>query len=196
MRGEEADGVQVGLANSTTSFTWTVNLSGTGGNPNFTLSAGETFFFGLFETGTTNVFESQYINITSNAVASSSSSTSAAARASSASETATNSPLSSTLVSSTSTSTSTPSPSSQAAKGGLSTTAKTGLGVGLGVGIVALVAGLGTGYFMHRRKKKTSAAGVPFMAEHSPYGPDGKQVLQGPQELPPTQDEHPRIYEL
>jgi hypothetical protein len=184
---EQADSFPVGLVN-TTSFIWTVNLSGTGGNPQFNLSAGETFFFGVFQTGTTNLFESQYINITSNAVASPASSSTTAVQTSTASGTSSMPPPSSTSVTPTSGSqTPSASPSSSpSAKGGLSTAAKTGLGVGLGVGVVALTAGLGAGYFLHRRKKG-SAADAHLIEEHPQDGPEGKQLVEALQEMPQTQ---------
>jgi hypothetical protein len=202
---EITDGLRGGLANAT-SYTWSVDLGSidTDGNTEYSLDNGETFFFGVFQTGTTNVFESQYINITDNTVATSS--------ASSTSSTSSTSPTSSMSMSSTSmtspssivsptqapaSTTPSPSPSpsaTQETSGGLSTGAKTGLGVGLGVGIAAIVAGVVALILWNRRKKRLAAV-PPMDSRHSPYVPEYKEVSQAPQELPPA-PVGPRVYEM
>ncbi|KAF4626570.1 hypothetical protein G7Y89_g11591 [Cudoniella acicularis] len=186
-----------------TSFIWTVNLSGSGGNPQYNLRAGETFFFGLFQTGTQNIFESQFINITGNAVASPISSSTTAVQSSTASSIYSNPSFSNTSITPTSGSqTPSASPSSsQSAGEGSSTTNKTGLGVGLGMGLGAVIAGLGAGYFLYRRKR-ASAVEAPPSSEHPQEGPEVGQVVEASQETPKTQPhelepaEQQAIYEL
>lgn len=91
-----------------TQFIWTVDLSGANSNPKFDLNAGNSFLFGLFKSGTTDLFGSQSIDITGKYVivftASSSSSSSVAH------STTTDQPLNTSILGTSSTSSITPTP--------------------------------------------------------------------------------------
>jgi len=139
-------------------YTWTCDISGKNGNPKFDLSYGDVFFFGIFESGTSNLFEGQFFIIKDITSSSSTSSTSSSLiPASTASPTSPGSP---TVFNST---TSPPQPSKGSNKA-------IGIGVGVGVGVaVLLVLAFVGGLCLHRRQKRlnTEAAlreNQPFMS--------------------------------
>lgn len=155
-----------------TTFEWTVDLTGQGGNPNFNLSNGHTFFFGIFNSGTTDVFESQYINITSNAVTTSSTTTTT-----SPTQTSTHTTSSSTTPATTNTNTAAPTSK------GLSKGAQAGIGVGVAIVGVALVIGAIV-FFLARRRR---AANIPPLPPSElPPTEIAKTYYGPPVELPPT----------
>lgn len=155
-----------------TTFEWTVDLTGQDGNPNFNLSDGHTFFFGIFNSGTTDVFESQYINITSNAVTTSSTTTTT-----SPTQTSTHTTSSSTTPATTNTNTA--APTSKA----LSKGAQAGIGVGVAIVGVALVIGAIV-FFLARRRR---AANIPPLPPSElPPTEIAKTYYGPPAELPPT----------
>jgi hypothetical protein len=164
-----------GLANAT-GFVWTIDFSGAGGNPNFNLSQGERFFFGVFETGSSvDGFESQYINITDAGTAPSSPTTSGSAPVSTIPPTSTSSALS--------TSSTSASPSPTAAAGGLSSGDKAGIGVGVSLGVI--LAALGIGFFFYRRGK---------VADGHRYAPPPAEVEAPTTQIKPAElpEEMPR----
>ncbi|CCD47242.1 hypothetical protein BofuT4_P004010.1 [Botrytis cinerea T4] len=157
------------LPNSSfTQFIWKVDLSGANGNPKFDLNAGNAFFFGIFNSGTTDLFESQFVNITGKNVivsttSSSASTTSVSSAASTDPTTSTNASsaaLSSTTDQPSSTSTSSSSsvtptassaPVSIQSSGELSVGAKAGIGIGSVIAFFSIVgAAFALGRFFRR----------------------------------------------
>jgi hypothetical protein len=161
-----------------TTYTWTVDLSGQGGNPQFDLKNGHRFFFEFFDAGATSGYESQYINITDNGAATTTSASSTpkkttAAQTSSASQTATPTPTSSP------TNTSAP-----VSKGGLSKGAQAGIGVG--VGIVGLAAIIGAIAFFTMRRRRAEGAAYAAPPSELPPTDTAKSYYGPPVELPPS----------
>ncbi|KAF7945267.1 hypothetical protein EAE96_010045 [Botrytis aclada] len=139
-----------------TQFIWKVDLSGSNGNPKFDLNAGNAFFFGIFNSGTADLFESQFVNITgkNNIVFT----TSSSAATTSVSSAASTSPTTSTNASSAALSSTTDQPSSTStsslssvtptiSSAPVSTQPSSELSVGAkaGIGIGSVVA-----FFFHR----------------------------------------------
>jgi hypothetical protein len=159
-----------------TTYTWTVDLSGQGGNPQFDLKNGHRFFFEFFDAGATSGYESQYINITDNGAATTTSAGSTpkkttAAKTSSASQTTTP----------TSSPTNTSAPVS---KGGLSKGAQAGIGVG--VGIVGLAAIIGAIAFFTMRRRRAEGAAYAAPPSELPPTDTAKSYYGPPVELPPS----------
>jgi hypothetical protein len=156
-----------------TSFQWTVNLSGEGGNPQFDLTNGRTFFFEVFDRGTSNGFESQYINITRNA--GTSSTTSKPTSTSSTKPTSTSSTKSTSSATNTNTTT--------ANSNGLSKGAQAGIGVGVGIVGVALIIGAIVFFVARRRRAGETAYAAPT---ELPPNDVAKSYYGPPVELPPS----------
>ncbi|KAM0174924.1 hypothetical protein ACHAPF_005833 [Botrytis cinerea] len=151
-------------------FIWKVDLSGANGNPKFDLNAGNAFFFGIFNSGTTDLFESQFVNITGkNVIVSTTSSSASTTSVSSAASTdpmtstnASSAALSSTTDQPSSTSTSSSSsvtptassaPVSTQSSGELSVGAKAGIGIGSVIAFFSIVgAAFALGRFFRRPK--------------------------------------------
>ncbi|KAL2063775.1 hypothetical protein VTL71DRAFT_5580 [Oculimacula yallundae] len=145
---------------STTEYLWKIDLSGTGGNPNFDLDESPTFYFAIVEAGETTISTfSQVVNFTTNVFIPSNT----ARTTLSSPKISPTGGVGSTNSSATSTTKSVSSVSSIPTSGlslqpsksneGLSSTTKTGIGIGIGVGVLALIAGFGFGYWFFGRKK-------------------------------------------
>lgn len=151
-------------------FVWPVDISGIGQAPKFDLSKGALFFLGVFHTGTSDIFQCQYFNITEKQI-----------QPPSSSEKTTLTPSTSVATSSThisttpATSTSpageaqgaasgisghTPSPTAPSNSHSLSTGDKTRIGVGVTIGVLAIAAISGIGLFLWKRKVSTARAAV------------------------------------
>jgi hypothetical protein len=165
----------------TTSYKWKVDISGSAGNPQFTIggSYGDLFFFGLFQAGTTNVVECQYFNIVaapSSAKPSTTTATQTTASttaSTSASASGSSSQMSTQFLTQTvavigaaaSSASSTVSPLPKG-HSGLSSGAKAGIGAGFGVGAGFVAAALIIGYCIRKRNvsKPQSNLEAPNMA--------------------------------
>lgn len=196
-----------------TQFIWTVDLSGANGNPQFDLNAGNAFFFGLFNSGTTGLFESQFINITGkNVIAStaSSSSSSSSATTSVGSAASAGSATTTSILGTSSTSSITPTLTSASVNTepskGLSVGAKAGIGIGSVVAFLAFVgAAFGLGYLL--RRPKTPHTHPEFATVgHSSFAPSTTTAItsasqqwfspvEAPRELDVQKPEN-RIYEI
>jgi len=197
-------------------YTWTIDISGTGNNAYFNLSKGNTFFFGVFDSGTTDVFESQYINITDSSTTTTSSSITSSATSSSATGSKTSSITSTTHSSApvgadnsaSSTSSLAAATSSTSSSSGLSSGAKAGIGAGVAVVGVGALVGLGIALLVRRRKNNQARGqAVPQDDPKSPSGPPNNlQFKAWSPESAPSELEHPmaeapteparRIYEM
>ncbi len=172
---------QAKLQNITT-FLWTVDISGNGGNPKFDLKNENVFFFAIYESGKPDFFLSQFVNFTSNEVLTSTSITSSSTSSSSPSSalsSSTTTAISTTLLPITSSLALPTSSVSSDPSTGLSSATKTGLGVGLGIGILALVAGFGIGYWFYGRRKAAAAEATTLMRRESaspPYTVQGNPL--------------------
>ncbi|KAF7914438.1 uncharacterized protein EAF01_000844 [Botrytis porri] len=207
---------------SFTQFIWKVDLSGTNGNPKFDLNAGNAFFFGIFNSGTADLFESQFVNITgkNNIVSTPSSSAVATTSVRSAASTdpttstyASSAALSSTTDQPSSTSTSssilvTPTvssaPVSTQSSSELSVGAKAGIGIGSVVAFFSIVAAaFALGRFLRQRKSPHTHPESAVMG-HSSFAPSTTTaVTSGSQQWHPLVEAHSgiqkpanRIYEI
>ena len=156
-------------------FQWTVDLSGQGGNPYFDLKDGHTFFFEIFNEGTSDGFESQYINITSNAAAS----TTTSSATQSPTSKSTSPPTSSTTQTSPAANTNTPTAKST----GLSKGAQAGIGVGVGVVGLALI--IGAIFFFLARRRRAADTGYSSAPMELPPNEVAKSYYGPPVELAP-----------
>lgn len=183
-----------------TSYTWTVNLSGEGGNPKYNLSEGEQFYFGLVNYKTTTVIGSQYINITDKKAAESIASTSSVSSTSASASVSQTVPSTFAYLPAAQTSSSaatTPSTSSpiESTKG-MSTGEKAGIGVGAIVGVLVIIGAFALGYFLRTPKSTLDTTDAPI---ESYFAPSIKtrifsQVVEAPDSEVPKP--HNRVYEI
>ncbi|THV46409.1 hypothetical protein BGAL_0388g00010 [Botrytis galanthina] len=172
-----------------TQFIWKVDLSGANGNPKFDLNAGNAEKEGIFNSGTADLFESQFVNITgkNNFVSTPSSSaltttsvSSAASTDPTASTNASSAALSSTTDQPSGASTSSsisvaptvsPAPVSTQSSSDLSVGAKAGIGIGSVVAFFSIVgAAFALGHFLRQPKPPHTHPESAAMG-HSSFAP-------------------------
>ncbi|TEY87515.1 hypothetical protein BOTCAL_0001g00410 [Botryotinia calthae] len=206
-----------------TEYIWKVDLSGTNNNAKFDLNDGNAFFFGIFNSGTTDGFVSQFVNITENNVivstASSSAFTTSVSSAASTDPTTSTNASSATLSSTTdqpsSTSTSSSSsvtptasstPASTQSSSELSVGAKAGIGIGSVVAFFSIVgAAFALGHFLRRPKTPHTHPESAIIGQSS-FAPSmttavtsGSQQWHPPVEAPrdsEIQKPENRVYEI